>query len=85
VKGILETPSWIAFARENETVFHTYTVSAPDPFVALYCSFLQEPDAEGAEDSEPRSLRGGRGRRSWTAALRRRKLKCLTKPGSACI
>ena len=32
--GLRETPSWIAFARENGTVYHTYTVSAPDPFVA---------------------------------------------------
>jgi hypothetical protein len=35
-----ENPSWIAFARENGTVYHTYTVSAPDPFVAPYFSFL---------------------------------------------
>jgi hypothetical protein len=35
-----ENPSYIAFARENETVYHTYTVSAPDPFVAPFSSFL---------------------------------------------
>src|SRR5215207_9530008 len=40
--GMLENPSWIAFARENGTVYHTYTVSAPDPFVAPYFSFLME-------------------------------------------
>src|SRR5205823_12754581 len=34
--GLRENPSWIAFARENGTVYHTYTVSAPDPFVAPY-------------------------------------------------
>jgi predicted dithiol-disulfide oxidoreductase (DUF899 family) len=38
--GLREAPSWIAFARENGTVYHTYTVSAPDPFVAPYHSFL---------------------------------------------
>jgi predicted dithiol-disulfide oxidoreductase (DUF899 family) len=31
-----------AFARENGTVYHTYTVSAPDPFVAPYNTFLLE-------------------------------------------
>jgi predicted dithiol-disulfide oxidoreductase (DUF899 family) len=40
--GLRENPSWIAFARENDTVYHTYTVSAPDPFVAPYFSFLLE-------------------------------------------
>ena len=38
--GLREAPSWIAFARENGTVYHTYTVTAPDPFVAPYHSFL---------------------------------------------
>ena len=38
--GLREAPSYIAFARDNGTVFHTYTVSAPDPFVAPYHSFL---------------------------------------------
>jgi predicted dithiol-disulfide oxidoreductase (DUF899 family) len=40
--GLRENPSWIAFARENGTVYHTYTVSAPDPFVAPYFNFLLE-------------------------------------------
>ena len=40
--GLRENPSWIAFARENGTVYHTYTVSAPDPFVAPYFMFLEE-------------------------------------------
>jgi predicted dithiol-disulfide oxidoreductase (DUF899 family) len=40
--GLRENPSWIAFARENGTVYHTYTVSAPDPFVTPYFSFLLE-------------------------------------------
>jgi predicted dithiol-disulfide oxidoreductase (DUF899 family) len=38
--GLREAPSWIAFAREDGRVFHTYTVTAPDPFVAPYHSFL---------------------------------------------
>ena len=50
--GLREAPSWIAFARENGTVYHTYTVIAPDPFVRPYFSFLLErtpksPPAEG--------------------------------------
>jgi predicted dithiol-disulfide oxidoreductase (DUF899 family) len=40
--GMREAPSWIAFARENGTVYHTYTVTAPDPFVAPYYSLLME-------------------------------------------
>ena len=40
--GLREAPSYIAFARDNGTVYHTYTVSAPDPFVAPYHSFLLE-------------------------------------------
>ncbi len=40
--GLRETPAWIAFARDNGTIYHTYTVSAPDPFVAPYFSFLLE-------------------------------------------
>src|SRR5881397_3387761 len=31
--GLREGPSWIAFARKDGTVYHTYTVMAPDPFV----------------------------------------------------
>jgi predicted dithiol-disulfide oxidoreductase (DUF899 family) len=38
--GLREAPSFIAFARENGTIYHTYTVTAPDPFVAPYHSFL---------------------------------------------
>src|SRR5947209_14981856 len=40
--GLREVPSFIAFARENGTVYHTYTVSAPDPFVTTYFSMLLE-------------------------------------------
>ena len=38
--GLREGPSFIAFAREDGTVYHTYTVMAPDPFVAPYHAFL---------------------------------------------
>src|SRR5919198_28 len=38
--GLREAPGYIAFARENGTVYHTYTVTAPDPFVAPYFAFL---------------------------------------------
>ncbi len=38
--GLREGPSFIVFARENDTVYHTYTVMAPDPFVAPYHAFL---------------------------------------------
>jgi predicted dithiol-disulfide oxidoreductase (DUF899 family) len=38
--GLREGPSWIAFAREDGIVYHTYTVMAPDPFVAPYHAFL---------------------------------------------
>jgi len=49
--GLREAPSYIAFARENGDVYHTYTVSAPDPFVAPYHSFLLDrtPKPEGDE------------------------------------
>jgi hypothetical protein len=33
---------FIAFTRDNGSVYHTYTVSAPDPFVAPYHFFLLE-------------------------------------------
>jgi predicted dithiol-disulfide oxidoreductase (DUF899 family) len=40
--GLREGPGYIAFARSNGTVYHTYTVTAPDPFVAPYFNFLLE-------------------------------------------
>ena len=40
--GMREGPGWIAFALEDGVVYHTYTVMAPDPFVAPYFSFLLE-------------------------------------------
>src|SRR5689334_16352347 len=38
--GLRENPGYIAFARENGTVYHTYTVTAPDPFVAPFFGLL---------------------------------------------
>jgi len=54
--GLRENPTWIAFARENGTVYHTYTVSAPDPFVAPYFNFLLERTPK-AQPAEPRTWR----------------------------
>ena len=54
--GLREAPSWIAFARENGTVYHTYTVTAPDPFVAPYFSFLLDRTPNG-QLAEPRAWR----------------------------
>jgi predicted dithiol-disulfide oxidoreductase (DUF899 family) len=56
VDGLRENPGWIAFARENGTVFHTYTVTAPDPFVAPYYNFLLERTPK-APPAEPRAWR----------------------------
>ena len=54
--GLREAPAWIAFARENDTVYHTYTVSAPDPFVAPYFSFLLGRTPK-PQPEEPRTFR----------------------------
>ncbi len=54
--GMRENPSWIAFAQENGTVYHTYTVSAPDPFVSPYFSFLLDRTPK-AQPGEPRTWR----------------------------
>ena len=54
--GLREGPGFIAFARENGTVYHTYTVMAPDPFVAPYNSFLLKRTPK-AEPEEPRAWR----------------------------
>jgi predicted dithiol-disulfide oxidoreductase (DUF899 family) len=48
--GLREAPSFIAFARENGTVYHTYTVTAPDPFVAPYHSFLLRRTPKGGPE-----------------------------------
>ncbi len=54
--GLREGPGFIAFARDNGTVYHTYTVTAPDPFVAPYHSFLLSRTPK-AQSEEPRSWR----------------------------
>ena len=54
--GMREAPSWIAFAREGDQVFHTYTVMAPDPFVAPYHSSLLDRTPKPGPD-EPRAWR----------------------------
>ncbi|MGO9498645.1 MAG: DUF899 family protein [Solirubrobacteraceae bacterium] len=54
--GLREGPGWIAFAYENGTVYHTYTVMAPDPFVAPYFSFLLDRTPK-PQPEEPRSWR----------------------------
>ncbi len=54
--GLRENPAWIAFARDNGIVYHTYTVSAPDPFVAPYFSFLLERTPK-EQPAEPRTWR----------------------------
>jgi predicted dithiol-disulfide oxidoreductase (DUF899 family) len=54
--GLREAPSFIAFARENGSVYHTYTVQAPDRFVAPYSSFLLERTPKPQPD-DPRAWR----------------------------
>ncbi len=54
--GLREAPSYIAFARENGTVYHTYTVTAPDPFVAPFHSFLLRRTPKG----QPAGVSSGR-------------------------
>src|SRR6059058_4444718 len=54
--GLREGPGWIAFARENGTVYHTYTVMAPDPFVSPFYSFLLERTPK-PQPAEPRAWR----------------------------
>ena len=54
--GLRENPGYIAFAREDGRVYHTYTVTAPDPFVAPYHSFLLERTPK-PQPPEPRAWR----------------------------
>jgi predicted dithiol-disulfide oxidoreductase (DUF899 family) len=54
--GMREGPGFIAFARENGTVYHTYTVMAPDPFVAPYHSALLARTPK-EQPAEPRAWR----------------------------
>jgi predicted dithiol-disulfide oxidoreductase (DUF899 family) len=48
--GLREGPGWIAFALEDGVVYHTYTVMAPDPFVAPYTAFLLDRTPKGPPD-----------------------------------
>ena len=54
--GLRENPTWIAFARENGIVYHTYSVAAPDPFVAPYFNFLLDRTPK-PQPGEPLSYR----------------------------
>src|SRR4051794_11283759 len=54
--GLREAPGFIAFARDNGSVYHTYTVTAPDPFVAPYHAFLLARTSKPQPD-EPRAWR----------------------------
>jgi predicted dithiol-disulfide oxidoreductase (DUF899 family) len=56
-EGIQEMPAFVAFARENGTIYHTYTVTAPDPFVAPYHSFLLKRTPLGSNIEEGRAWR----------------------------
>ena len=50
--GLRESPSWIAFARENGTVYHTYTVIGARP---VRRAVLQLPARANAESLNPPS------------------------------
>ena len=54
--GLREAPSWISFALEDGVVYHTYTVTAPDPFVAPYFTSLLDRTPKERDD-EPRAWR----------------------------
>jgi predicted dithiol-disulfide oxidoreductase (DUF899 family) len=54
--GLREGPGFIAFARENGAIYHTYTVMAPDRFVAPYSSFLLDRTPK-PQPEEPRAWR----------------------------
>jgi predicted dithiol-disulfide oxidoreductase (DUF899 family) len=54
--GLRETPSFIVFAREGDSIYHTYTVTAPDPFVGPYHSLLLDRTPKRGPD-EPHALR----------------------------
>ncbi len=56
--GLREGPGWIAFARQDGRVYHTYTVMAPDPFVAPYHSFLLKRTPKGDARRAPDLAQG---------------------------
>jgi hypothetical protein len=49
--GLREAPGYIAFAPESGTIYQTYTVTAPDPFVGPYFELLLDamPKLQPAE------------------------------------
>jgi predicted dithiol-disulfide oxidoreductase (DUF899 family) len=49
--GLREAPGYIALAQENGTAYHTYTVTAPDPFVSPFFGFLLERTPKPQDDS----------------------------------
>jgi predicted dithiol-disulfide oxidoreductase (DUF899 family) len=54
--GLREGPGYIAFAKDNGTVYLTYQVMAPDPFVQPYHSFLLDRTPKPGEE-DPRAWR----------------------------
>src|SRR3954463_3775752 len=54
--GLRENPGFIVFARDDERIYHTYTVTAPDPFVAPYHISLLERTPK-PQPAEPRAWR----------------------------
>jgi predicted dithiol-disulfide oxidoreductase (DUF899 family) len=54
--GLREGPGYIAFAKDNGTVYLTYQVMAPDPFVAPFHSFLLKRTPKDGSD-EPDVMR----------------------------
>ena len=55
--GLREGPGWIAFARENGTVYHTYTVMAPGSVRRPVLQLPARPHTEGTSPRSPRSWR----------------------------
>ena len=54
--GLREGPGFIAFAKENGTIYLTYQVMAPDPYVRpLFFSLLERTPKE--QPDEPRAFR----------------------------
>ncbi len=54
--GLREGPGFVVFAQQDGVVYHTYTVTAPDPFVAPYHSSLLSRTPKPTPE-EPRSWR----------------------------
>ena len=54
--GLRENPSYIAFAKDDGTVYFTYMVSAPDPFVQPHFNMLLDRTPK-PQPEEPRAWR----------------------------